>query len=135
MMEIKQAQQEIESIMNDRTLAYWQRTEALAKYAENLLDYPEGTPEDSSSIGTVSSACLAWSAYVNGVNNLMKKDGKNGRMGHDSEADQLGVCILETIEKAVNELEEIRTVCIPEVLDNELKQLAEAQGFRNIVII
>jgi len=51
--------------MNDRTLAYWQRTEALAKYAENLLDYPEGTPEDSSSIRTVSSACLAWSAYVN----------------------------------------------------------------------
>ncbi len=37
------------------------------------------------------------------VNNLMKKDGKNGRMGHDEEADQLGVRILETIEKQVNE--------------------------------
>ncbi len=46
MSEMKPYQQEIEKIMDDRTLAYWQRTEALAKYAENLLDYPEGTPEE-----------------------------------------------------------------------------------------
>ena len=37
------------------------------------------------------------------VNNLMKKDGKSGRMGHDKEADELGVKILETIDKAVKE--------------------------------
>ncbi len=37
------------------------------------------------------------------VNNLMAKDGKKGRMGHDREADMLGVKILETIDKAVKE--------------------------------
>ena len=46
MSEIKKHQQEIEKIMNDRQLTYWQRTDALAKYAENMLDYPEGTPEE-----------------------------------------------------------------------------------------
>ena len=33
MSEIKKHQQEIEKIMNDRQLTYWQRTDALAKYA------------------------------------------------------------------------------------------------------
>ena len=46
MSEMKQYQKEIEAIMQDTTLTYWQRTDALAKYAENLLDYPEGTPEE-----------------------------------------------------------------------------------------
>ncbi len=46
MCDKKKLQQEIETIMNDRRLTYWQRTDALAKYAENLLDYPEGTPEE-----------------------------------------------------------------------------------------
>ena len=46
MCDKKRLQQEIETIMNDRRLTYWQRTDALAKYAENLLDYPEGTPEE-----------------------------------------------------------------------------------------
>ena len=46
MSELKKYQQEIEKIMNDRTLTFWQRVDVLAKYAENLLDYPEGTPEE-----------------------------------------------------------------------------------------
>ena len=46
MSEMKEYQKQIEEIMNDRKLTFWQRTEALAKYAENLLDYPEGTPEE-----------------------------------------------------------------------------------------
>jgi len=46
MSEMKQYQKEIEAIMQDTTLTYWQRTDALAKYAENLLDYPGGTPEE-----------------------------------------------------------------------------------------
>ena len=46
MSEMKKYQEEIERIMKDPKLTYWQRSDALATYAENLLDYPEGTPED-----------------------------------------------------------------------------------------
>ena len=46
MSELDEKRREIEEIMNDRKLTYWQRTDALAKFAENLLEYPEGTPEE-----------------------------------------------------------------------------------------
>ncbi|MBQ6334653.1 MAG: YjjI family glycine radical enzyme [Erysipelotrichaceae bacterium] len=46
MGDCKLCQKQIEEIMNDTKLTYWQRTDSLAKYAENLLDYPEGTPKE-----------------------------------------------------------------------------------------
>lgn len=42
----EEMKQEIRKIMKDKKLTYWQRTDALARYAEDLLDYPEGTPEE-----------------------------------------------------------------------------------------
>ncbi len=37
---------EIEEIMSNKGLTYIQRTDKLAKYAQNLLDYPKDTPEE-----------------------------------------------------------------------------------------
>lgn len=37
---------EIEAIMHDKRLTYWQRSDQLAKYASNILDYPKDTPEE-----------------------------------------------------------------------------------------
>ncbi|MCI7222282.1 MAG: DUF3029 family protein, partial [Erysipelotrichaceae bacterium] len=35
---------DIESIMHDKRLTYWQRTDQLAKYAAGILDYSKDTP-------------------------------------------------------------------------------------------
>ncbi len=46
MATVEELKQGVENIMQDTTLTYWQRTDQLAKFAENILDYPEGTPEE-----------------------------------------------------------------------------------------
>jgi hypothetical protein len=46
MSDLNKYRQQIEEIMKDKTKTYWQRSDALAKFAEDLLDYPEGTPEE-----------------------------------------------------------------------------------------